>query len=160
MCHFRSFLFPQENATIEDMNTSKRNNHVIQMLLILLILSVTGTMLTCTRPEVRTGAVFSGALATAPGEPMLGASFAEETNEADPHAGFAAMRTVQSRLLSLHNQNKQKRTAFMCAVVLLLCAIVALGLFMACRFRLNLSCLVPVRQTIIHYIHSQDGPKS
>ena len=143
------------------MKACTRNNRFIrELLILLLVFSVTGTMLSCTRHDLKTGAAFFGAQAAAPEEPVLGAVYADTFHEADPDSGIAAMQTVQVRLLTLSKANKEKQDSSLYLVVLLLCSVITGGLCMQRFLRPDLSRLILRSRVVIIYIYSQDGPKA
>ncbi len=143
------------------MNAYTRNNRFMRELLILLLIaSVTGAMLFCTRPELKPGAVLFGAQTAAPAEPVLGTVYADTFHEADPDSGIAAMQTVQVRLLTLSKENKEKQDSSLYLVVLLVCSVIAGGLCIQSYLRPNLSRLILRSRAVIIYIYSQDGPKA
>lgn len=128
--------------------------------MLLLIVSVTGTMLSGTRPDLKSGAAFFGAQTAAPEEPVLGAVYADNFHEADPDSGIAAMHTVQVRLLALSKADKEKQEGSLYLVVLLICSVIAGGLCIQSYLRPNLSRLILRSRAVIIYIYSQDGPKA
>ena len=144
-----------------NMNACTRNNRFIrELLILLLIVSVTGNMLSGTRPDLKSGAVLFGALSTAPEEPVLGAVYADTFHEADPNSGIAAMQTVQGRLLALSKADKEKQDSSLYLVVLLICSVIAGGLCIQRYLRRNLSRLILRSRVVIIYIYSQDGAKA
>jgi len=143
------------------MNARTRNNRISWKLLILiLIISVTGTMLSCTRPDFKSGAASWGAQTAAPQEPVLGAVYSDTFHEADPDSGIAAVQTVQVRLVTLSKVNREKQDSSLYLVVLLIGSIIASALYMQRFLRPNLSRLILRSRVVIIYIYSQDGPKA
>ena len=131
-----------------------------ELLILLLAISVTGTMLSCTRHDLKSGAAFFCAQAAAPSEPVIGTVYADSFHEADPDYGIAAIQTVQVRLLTLSKENKGKQDSSLNPVVLLIGSVLSGGLCLLRYLRPNLSRLIPRSRVVIIYIYSQDGPKA
>lgn len=157
------FCLPQRkrNAIIYNMKTRTGNDRTIKwnLLILLLIISVTGAMLTCTRPEMNSGAGSFDAQTAATREPVLGTVYADDFNETDTDSGLTAVHTMQSRLLTLSKVNKEKEEGTLYLVVLLFCSAVC-GMYVQHFLHPNLSRLVLRRRAVIVYIYSQDGFKA
>ena len=157
------FCLPQmkRNAIIYNMKTRTGNDRTIKwnLLILLLIISVTGAMLSCTRPEMNSGAGSFDAQTAAAREPVLGTVYADDFNETDTDSGLTAVHTMQSRLLTLSKVNKEKQEGALYLVVLLFCSAVC-GMCVQHFLYPNLSRLVLRRRAVIVYIYSQDGFKA
>ena len=131
-----------------------------ELLILILIVSITGTMLTCARTDPGSGAAVFDVQNTASNEPVLGVVYTDTQHDADPTSGIAAMQTVQLRLLALSKENEKKQDGSLYIAVLLILSIIAGILLLRQHLRPDLSDLILRRRTVIIYIYSQDGAKA